>query len=78
MPDLSVWGQFGKLRDDVDYGKHILLTCKNHPDLRWTTKNIAPIGSRNIFFEGSVTGKSENECTCSCGDLVVLQPKAKD
>ena len=32
------------------YGQHIALTCKNHPDLRWSTKNIEYIGARHIFF----------------------------
>ena len=36
--------------------KHRVLTCKNHPDLRWSCKDIAWSGhyngSRNIFFNG--------------------------
>lgn len=35
-------------------GAHIALTCRNHPNLRWTTKNIGFIGARSIFFAGSV------------------------
>lgn len=33
-------------------GTHVILTCRNHQHLRWTTKNISPIGCRNIFFAG--------------------------
>lgn len=33
-------------------GTHVMLTCRNHLHLRWTTKNISPIGCRNIFFAG--------------------------
>lgn len=31
---------------------HVTLTCRNHQTLRWSTKNIGPIGARNIFFAG--------------------------
>jgi len=31
---------------------HIKFTCKNHPNLEWSTKNISPFGSRSIFFNG--------------------------
>lgn len=39
------------------YGEHITLRCKNHPEARFSTKNIAPIGARNIFNE-------KNACAC--------------
>lgn len=38
--------------------RHVILTCKNHPDLRWSCKEIAFTdgfgynGSRSIFFNG--------------------------
>ena len=66
MPDLGNWGQYGTLRDDVEYGKPIRLTCKNHPELEWRTKNIAPIGARSIFFLGEW-----GECACPVSDLIV-------
>lgn len=49
--------------------RHAILTCKNHPTLRWSCKSIAmdenakpgqPArydGSRSIFFMGTPTGK---------------------
>lgn len=43
--------------------KHRILTCKNHPNLRWSCKDIAWTegcgynGSRNIFFNGTPTGE---------------------
>lgn len=49
--------------------RHVSLTCKNHPDLRWSCKEIAvkenpqpgePAaynGSRGIFFAGKTTGQ---------------------
>ena len=45
---------------------HRILTCKNHPDLRWSCKDIAWTenadgtgyynGQRNIFFDGCSIG----------------------
>lgn len=51
------------------WGQHIELTCKNHPDLRWSTKNIDYIGARSIFYS---TWKIE-ECACSARDLIVAR-----
>jgi hypothetical protein len=46
-------------------GQHIALTCKNHPDLRWSTKNIDFIGARSIFPNGTT------ECSCPASDLII-------
>ena len=41
----------------------VILTCKNHPELRWSTKECAFSdatgydGSRNIFFNGIPSGE---------------------
>lgn len=43
----------GRIVDSAPYGQHIPLTCENHPELRWHTKNISPIGARSIFFAGT-------------------------
>ena len=48
------------------WGQHIALTCVNHPDLRWTPKNISHIGARHIFFAGD-----GGECACPARDLIV-------
>ena len=41
--------------------RHVSITCKNHPNLRWSCKSIAWSGgyngSRTIFFNGIYTGK---------------------
>ena len=42
--------------------RHVILTCKNHPDLRWSTKEIAVhngkyTGERHIFFMGTPSGQ---------------------
>lgn len=58
----------GRIVESADYGQHIDLTCENHPHLRWSTKNIAPIGCRTIFYD--LYGMSVHpECTCSASFL---------
>ncbi len=62
-------------------GQMLTLTCKNHTDLRWWTKNIDCIGARSIFFQGRVeNGKqvanshfSHLECECACKDLIIYK-----
>jgi hypothetical protein len=51
-------------------GQHIQLTCKNHPELRWFTKNIDFIGARSIFYDFDDNG-STKECECPASDLIV-------
>ena len=52
--------------------RHVSLTCKNHPELRWSCKSIAFTpgkgynGIRHIFF---ATGG--DECRCPSADLVL-------
>jgi hypothetical protein len=42
--------------------RHVILTCKNHPKLRWSCKEVAFSddggynGSRNITFDGEPSG----------------------
>jgi hypothetical protein len=41
--------------------RHVILTCVNHPNLRWSCKEIAVSngrynGARRIFFLGTPTG----------------------
>lgn len=44
--------------------RHVTLTCKNHPNLRWTCKSIAFTPGhgyntqRNIFFHGAIDPKN--------------------
>jgi hypothetical protein len=55
--------------------RHVLLTCTNHPNLRWMCKEVAVNnvgaynGSRNIFFNGPKEGAYESECSCSASLL---------
>jgi hypothetical protein len=43
------------LTNAVPMGQHVEVTCINHPNLRWSTKNVGPrIGSRSLFFMGSI------------------------
>ena len=61
--------------------RHVSLTCKKHPNLRWSCKSIAYSpgygynGSRNIFFIGAVNKEHPDapgiECQCPSNDLIV-------
>lgn len=57
----------------AEEGRHIALRCKNHLNMRWSTKNIDSIGSRSIFYCGCmVDGKcvsSVPECDCPAPKL---------
>ena len=52
--------------------RHVTLTCRHHPALRWTCKSIAFSpgwgynGQRHIFFHGP-----GDECSCSPKDLIL-------
>ena len=59
-----------RIIDTEVYGTHIALTCKNHSDLRWSTKNIAPIGSRSLFYNLHYDPDMGPECKCPTSDLV--------
>lgn len=56
-----------RICDKCEWGKHISLTCKNHPNLKWSTKNIDDIGCRSIFYFSPELGP---ECSCPASDLV--------
>ena len=53
---------------------HIPLRCKNHPEKRWSTKNISHIGARSIFYNLFHDPDMGDECTCSMRDLEVVAP----
>lgn len=54
--------------------RHVILTCKNHPKLRWSCKEIAFTdeggydGTRNLFFDGTPdgTGMYQDKSGLSC------------
>lgn len=56
--------------------RHIHLTCRNHPNLRWLTKSIAWSneygynGARNIHYVGTADGEFAPECPCKADSLV--------
>jgi hypothetical protein len=51
--------------------QNIILTCRNHTNLRWQCKSIAVSGDgsyngeRNIFYNGAEDGSYPVECSCS-------------
>jgi hypothetical protein len=63
----------GRITMLAPHGQHIALTCENHPEKRWSTKNIAPIGCRSIFYNlHSVAGMGP-ECDCPLCHLIVAE-----
>ncbi len=58
-----------RICDNSDYGKHIVLRCKNHPEKTWSTKNIAYIGCRSLFYNLYNDPKQGQECDCSIREL---------
>jgi hypothetical protein len=62
-----------KIVDSAEYGQHIALTCVNHPDKRWSTKNIAPLGCRTIFYNLHGVRDMGEECDCSARDLRAVE-----
>ncbi len=64
-----------KIVDYADYGVHIPLKCKNHPDKRWSTKNILYIGARTLFYNLHRHKEMGPECDCSISDLISLTAK---
>lgn len=59
-----------RICDKHERTEHIVLTCKNHPNLTWSTKNIAPIGARSIFYNLYSKPEMGPECECPLSALV--------
>ncbi len=65
----------GRITDKTYHGDMISLTCVNHPNKRWLTKNIMCIGARSIIWVGMDNyqrGELE-ECDCPITDLKVVE-----
>jgi hypothetical protein len=62
-----------RLNPRYDFGEHIPLSCRNHPDKRWSTKNIAPLGCRSIFYNLRAVAGMGPECKCPASDLIVVK-----
>lgn len=59
-----------RITTTAEYGAHVALTCRNHPGKRWSTKNIAPLGCRSIFYNLMDEPGMGPECSCSGRDLI--------
>lgn len=46
------------------HGQHVELYCVNHPEKRWSTKNIDSIGCRTIFYNLDNNPSMGPECSC--------------
>ena len=60
-----------RITELAEYGQHIKLYCRNHPNKAWSTKNIAPLGCRTIFYNLRNVGGMGPECDCAMSDLRV-------
>lgn len=67
-----------RITKKAPYSRHIALTCKNHPDKRWSTKNIDHIGARTIFYNLSGEPDMGEECSCPASDLRVVPIEGPD
>lgn len=56
-----------------EYGQHIALTCINHTEKRWSTKNIIPIGCRTIYYNLHRVEDMGEECDCPMSCLKVTE-----
>lgn len=54
------------------HGEHIELSCVHHRNKRWSTKNIAPIGARRIFYNLHNKPGMGPECNCPLKDLFAV------
>lgn len=68
----------GSSTNNKDVPSHARLTCKNHPDLRWLTKNPYQRGLHYLGLADDIEITKENakymwqECDCAFIDLVVI------
>lgn len=62
-----------RITKQFPYGQHIDLYCVNHPEKRWSTKNIDGIGCRHIFYNLSCDANMGPECDCSGRDLRAVE-----
>ena len=58
-----------RITTQFPYGEHIALFCVNHPEKRWSTKNIDGIGARTIYYNLDYDRDMGPECSCPCKDL---------
>jgi len=64
--------------------RHVTLTCKHHPELRWSCKSIAYNypqggynGARHLFFNLMDTHPGI-ECKCKASDLILAPEEVWD
>lgn len=59
----------------VPRGEQIELSCRNHIEKRWSTKNIDYIGARSIFYNLQNDPNMGPECDCPlCFLFTIKQP----
>ena len=68
----------GRITDKAPYGQHIALYCVNHPEKRWSTKNIECIGARTIFYNLHGDPTMGRGCDCSVVNLRVCEQQVQE
>ena len=61
-----------RIDDRYPVGQQIQLRCRYHPEKRWSTKNIPPIGSRTIHYNLHGEPNMGEECECSVDALEIV------
>jgi hypothetical protein len=67
-----------RITKKAPYGQHINLYCVNHPEKRWSTKNIDSIGCRSLFYNLGYDENMGPECDCKLSDLRVVEIEGPD
>lgn len=67
-----------RITKKAPYGQHIDLYCVNHPEKRWSTKNISHIGARKIFYNLMNVPGMGMECDCPAKDLLAVEIDGPD
>ncbi len=76
--DIDVTTTFDdRIDKTIERDDNVVLTCVNHPELRWVTKNLGSfVGARGIHFRGTGSYASlfegVEECPCSRDDLRII------
>lgn len=58
----------GGICERTDYGCHVTLRCRKHPEKQWNTKNIG-IGERTLYYNLFGDTTMGPECDCPITEL---------
>lgn len=70
--------EMSRITKKAPYGQHVELYCVNHPEKRWSTKNIGSIGARSLFYNLQGVADMGEECDCPLHALRVVEIDGPD